>query len=437
MLAGCGSNSGANNSTEPAKSDDGKSGNTAAAVKMPEVPTTPVTLKFYAHVDAMTEDYFKDSIQAPVQKKYPYITMTFGKGTRGDLEKLVATGEIPDIVFTGNENFLSASRLGLPMDMTDMIKRFNVDLNQFLPEAVTAIKVSGGGKTFPAIPFGTNAGATFYNKDVFDKFGVAYPTNGMTWDNVLEISHKLTRSEDGTQYIGWDVGFPDAIAAPFGVPLVDPKTNKANIDNDVYKKVFGMMSQAWQEPGHLGEKNNTNRYAPAVFIGDKRIGMYTDWLNKMLQPLIEADTKGAAPNWDIVTIPNFPENKGKGRDLSVQYLFISQQSKYKDQAMQAILALTSVETQTALSRDGRMPVLKDPAISKQFGADVPALKGKHMENLFLLPPSADLSHSLYDNEVRAIIRKVSERVGVKKDDINTALREAQAEADKTIAEMSQ
>jgi multiple sugar transport system substrate-binding protein len=218
--------------------------------------------------------------------------------------------------------------------------------------------------------------------------------------------------------------------------LIDPKTNKANIDNEVYKKVFNVMLKAYKEPGHLGPKNNTTQYGPKIFINDKVIGMFTDWINKMLIPLIEADQKRVGPNWDMVTIPNFPENLGKGREATIQFLMVSKTSKYKDQAMQVIELASSKESQLYLSRNGRIPILDDADIEKQFGQDVPSLKGKHVENLFVFKPSPSVGYSPYDDEVRKFIRAIPKQIAVNNKDINTALREAQEAADNKLAELN-
>ena len=57
-----------------------------------------------------------------------------------------------------------------------------------------------------AIPFRSDFWVLFYNKDLFDAAGVAYPTNDMTWDQYAELAKKLTDKEKGiygTHYHTW------------------------------------------------------------------------------------------------------------------------------------------------------------------------------------------------------------------------------------------
>lgn len=77
-------------------------------------------------------------------------------------------------------------------------------MSKFNPEALDSTKPYGAkGEQF-LLPFTINFYAFFYNKDVFDKLGVAYPKDSMTWDDVIELARKTTRNQDGVQYRGVD-----------------------------------------------------------------------------------------------------------------------------------------------------------------------------------------------------------------------------------------
>jgi multiple sugar transport system substrate-binding protein len=398
-----------------------------------EVKADPVTLKFYAHVEAIDEESFKKYISDVVKKKHPNITLEFSFGAVGNLNKLLTAGEIPDIIYSGSDNYMSLKAADVMYDMTDMIKANKVDLSLFSPGSIETIKNLGEGKV-TALPFSRNGAALYYNKDLFDKFGVAYPTNGMTYDEVIGIARKMTRMQDGVRYIGWEPGFPDANASPFGEPFFDIKTKKAMVDTPANKKVFEMMKQGYEIPGFIGP-NNLFRYTPKDFITNHTVAMYVDWYNKMMTQIIPADESKVSPNWDIVTVPNFPEYAQVGRHESVQFLAVTKQTKYKEQALQAILATTSQEAQLMQSRNGRLSILNDPEVQKQFGKDVKGYEGKHMENLFLFKAATSRPSSLYDDEIRAIIRNIAKEISVGKKDVNTALREAQELADKKLIEL--
>jgi multiple sugar transport system substrate-binding protein len=426
-LTGCGSNS-------AGSAGDTSSQDTKASA--PKVSTEPVTLTFYPHVAALEEELFQQYVAEPTKKKYPNITLEFlPKGGVNKIEEMIASNTIPDIIFAGSDNFVSLQRIGVLTDMEPLVKQSRFDLSIFAPESIQTLRDVNDGK-LTAIPFSRNGAGLWYNKNIFDKFGVSYPTNGMTYDDVIAAARKITQKVDGTQYVGWEPGFVDANADAFSQPMADAKTKKALIDTPAIREVLESMKKGYDIPGFGGEKNVV-RYKPDDFIGNKFIGMYVDWYNKISGPLIVAHNAGTAPDWDVVTVPTFPEFKGKGRHESVQFLAISAQSKYKDQAFQVIQAATSKDSQMEQSRNGRISILKDQEAEKQFGQSVPAFKGKHMENIFKFPPVKSAPQTIYDDVVRDIMRGLSDDIVKKKKDVNTALREAQAEADKKIADLGE
>ena len=61
------------------------------------------------------------------------------------------------------------------------------------------------------LPYRSTLYSLYYNKDLFDKKGIAYPTK-ITWDEYLELARQLTYEEDGTQY--WGGFMADWLSSP-------------------------------------------------------------------------------------------------------------------------------------------------------------------------------------------------------------------------------
>jgi len=119
----------------------------------------------------------------------------------------IAGGAAPDVICAEVDYFVNFATKGVFENLTPYIKEdnsFNVD--DFFPEVIRRFTV--GGHVY-AIPRDTAPFAcVFYNKELFDKAGVAYPADDWTWDDLLEKAKALTKSnEDGriTQYgfYGW------------------------------------------------------------------------------------------------------------------------------------------------------------------------------------------------------------------------------------------
>ena len=408
-------------------------GSGAAAVQAAiAVPNDPVTLTFFVHAVRLTDREFQNFIVEPVKKKHPNITL---EKLNGNLEQMIASGNVPDLILTDNDWFSVLRTLDLPQDLTELNRQFQTDFGKFVPELVQASRQLTDDGNVYAIPFSMNMGALFYNRDLFDRFGMPYPTDDMSWDEVLDISRKLTRNESGVQYIGWEPGFPDAIASPYTQPFVDPQTNKAVIDTDVYRKVFDLMKKVYDQPGFIGP-NAQFKYTPKDFIVNQKVGMMTEWSIKMMGDLIDSVEAGTSFNWDMATIPNFEDRAGKGRHLLANMMVISKTSQYKPQAMQVLQTVVSTEAQTIQARSARVPVLTDPAVVQQYGKDFSWLANKNTASLFKFKASPIPRPHMYDKEVQSIIRAIPKDISVGNKDINTALHEAQEKADKRLQELA-
>ncbi len=394
-----------------------------------EVSTDPVTLKLYVHVVRLSEIEYEKFFLQPLSELHPHITL---QKIEGELDQLVAAGEIPDIIVSDNDWHMPLKQLDLPYDMTELIQKFNIDLGAFNQAAIAAVQNLEPGE-MQGLPFSRNQGALFYNRDIFDKFGVDYPVDDMLWSEVMELHRLLTREEDGIQYIGIDLRFPDHMISPYTQPFVDPETNKALIDIPLYRKILELFDQKYKTPGYL--QGNKYAYGPTGFVVDHIQAMQPDWVTKIVSDLLQAEAEGKAPNWDMVTNPTFEDKVGVGRHALADMLIITKPSQYKDQAMQVIEMVVSREQQIELSKDSRVTVLDDPEIEKLFGTNNPVLADKNTAAIFKNPSSPTPPPHIADKEVQALIRALRREMAINKKDINTALREAQEAADLAIEEI--
>jgi multiple sugar transport system substrate-binding protein len=100
------------------------------------------------------------------------------------------------------------------------------------------------------LPFSLNFSVLFYNKDLFDKFAVSYPPDSMTWDQAIELGKKMARTDGGTVYSPLYVSDFISFVGPLGQPLVDPKTEKAQLVADGISKAMGLYKRIIDLPGN-------------------------------------------------------------------------------------------------------------------------------------------------------------------------------------------
>jgi multiple sugar transport system substrate-binding protein len=308
-----------------------------------------------------------------------------------------------------------------------MIKKYNLDLGKFDPTLIQAVKTSAESDNLLGMPYTMHFGAMYYNKDLFDKFSVSYPADGMTWDEAIELSKKLTRTEGGVSYRGLE---PDVHvirqSSQLSLPLIDPKTHKAVLSaNNGWKNVFDMEKRLYDAQGVKSVNNSFSR-----FVKNRTYAMFPS-LNMISELGLYPDL-----NWDMATYPVFKEAPGKGPQFDAHVMLISSTTKDKDAAFRIITVLVSDEVQTAMARHARVPALKDPKLKEVFGQDIPYLQGKRVASAFKTSPAAPYVPTQFVNIANAEAENALKEVVKGNVDINTALRNADEIINKKIEELT-
>lgn len=391
----------------------------------------PAQLVFYGAA-GNTEDEFNSRWGNYIRKQFPNYTLKYivnGKGT--SLPELIAAGETIDIIFDsigGTPGNLIEN--GFQYDITELTKKHGVDLNRFEPTFIDAIKQMGG---LYGLPVNGGGLVIYYNKDIFDKFGVSYPKDGMSWDELLDLSKKVTRQEGDKQYVGFATSVMHTMRMnPYSLDVVDRKTQNAAIGQEKWKQIMqtiivnpivqnnGYQQLFTQKKGGLWTDDFAKQQNLAMFM-----------MNFGLQYAVkEFETL----NWDMVAIPTFKDKQGVGTQPYPNYFYITATSKVKDAAMNVLKYVTSDEHETIESKKGNIPVLKSEDIKKMFGQET-IFKGKNMKNAVYYNKFADPhAKTIYDDKVAGPLDANLKKVIYGEMDINTAFRNAEQEANKAIEE---
>jgi multiple sugar transport system substrate-binding protein len=394
------------------------------------VSKEPVTLTVFFNVPGISDDEFKTIIEEPVKKKYPYITLNILRQAKGqDVPDLIAAKQIPDL-FYGNlpEIKRLSEEYQVIADLTPLIKKFNMDLTRFDPLMTNAIQDLSHGLQY-SIPFTQNHYALFYNKDIFDKFGVGYPKDGMFWEDAIQLAEKVTRLDAGKQYRGLDIYNQsiEKFGASLSLNLVDPKSEKALI-SDKWNNIFRLAMSVYEIPGNKPDAVGNTK---TPFLNGN-LAMAPTFLNGIIGNLKKASDDGM--NWDVVQTPSFKEAPNVAYRLDIHQLLLSNKSEHKEQAFQVIEVATSDEAQMLLSKSGHVTSLVNSEIKQQFAANLSYMKGKNLQGIFKSNPAKLPAISQYDGIVSEEIRLAFLDVFTGTTDINTALRKAKEVADQKIEE---
>lgn len=384
----------------------------------------PVTIRFHQLGTYFTDQDFQDLIVNPVKKKYPHITVVMDQGYE-DLPVLLTKGEAAslDFLVTYNGKLPDYKDIGVFEDITPLANKHKFDLNKFDPGALDAIKVYSDKKELYALPYAVNINALYYNKDIFNTFGVAYPKDGMTWEEAIDVAKKVTRVEAGTQYRGIEVDDVVRLMFPLSLQVVETKTDKVLVNSEPYKRVL--------ETGLQMHSITGNEYKAGTvfdwFLKDRTLAMFgTVNLISRLKDVPDL-------NWDVAQYPSFKERPNTFGMYDLHLVIPMQMSKNKDDQMRVMEVLFSDEVQTFMvGQTGRVATLKDPKYNQLFGSGIPALKEKSISSIFKSKYAPAPEFSIYYTKAMTEFRKEYVDVITNKKDVNTGLRDSEESIKKAI-----
>ncbi|MDF2721620.1 MAG: family 1 extracellular solute-binding protein [Paenibacillus sp.] len=388
--------------------------------------SAPVTLTFAGSATAWTDEQFARFIVEPVAKKYPNITLkrmnTTVKGQ--SLQDLVATNQIPDIYADQHGNLGAFLDLQLLYNATELIKKHKIDLNRIEPELLTGPKYRFGIEELPGLPVYVSSWTLAYNKSVFNRFGVPFPKDGMTWNETTELSKKLTRIEQGIQYYGLSLArtYTDAYKQ-ISLPFADLNTNKPLFQTQGWNDLIQFWSEYYRAIGSPPKNTDWNK----AWTQEKRIGMRTIQTSNFQELLADKDLE-----FDVVTSPQNAKLPGVGPEMNTHWLVITKQSSHKEEAAEVLSILLSDEVQTAMNRGMRLTVLRDANIRNQIGADIAGTEGKNVTAFMKLKYPKPVPFGNLSTQFLASMNKAFDSVLFEGKDINTALREADEQTARDI-----
>ena len=147
-----------------------------------------------------------EGLVSEYEKEHPNVSIDLSPGASSTdqlLQKLSASfagGTYPDVSYTFGSWASQLERSNRTLDITDEVAKPDVKWDEFT-SAARATAQPTGKKTigFPAV---VDNISLLYNKTVFDKAGVDYPTKDWTWSDFRTAAKKLTDSSTNTYGYG-------------------------------------------------------------------------------------------------------------------------------------------------------------------------------------------------------------------------------------------
>lgn len=180
-------------------------------------------------MEALAEAYMEENKDVTVE-----IQLTPYKGGEywTKLEAAATGGKAPDVFWLNVLHLDAYVEGGILADMTDAIKES--DINDSFPKTLVENYVRDGVNY--AVPKDFDTNALWYNKEIFDKAGVAYPTDDMTYEDLLKTAEDLKAAGLGEGVypfacpVDFQTWYYQTIYANGGYILNDDKTETGYTD---------------------------------------------------------------------------------------------------------------------------------------------------------------------------------------------------------------
>ncbi|MGC8778100.1 MAG: ABC transporter substrate-binding protein [Candidatus Caldatribacteriaceae bacterium] len=180
----------------------------------------------YAHWNALPSDPY-NYVKA-FEEKNPDIKVEFMQIPEAEysqkMRSMAMTGTAPDALCLWEADLADFVRAGWVLSLDDYVKQSTeLSLDDFIPAVTQLMKLQG---SLYGLPWCFATEIMYYNKDLFDKAGVAYPSKDWTWENFEDAAKKLTVESDG-KVVQWGcdaIGFQGlwySLAGTFGDKIVD------------------------------------------------------------------------------------------------------------------------------------------------------------------------------------------------------------------------
>ena len=359
--------------------------------------------------------------------------------------------EKPDILMLNQDQYEKFAADGRLVSLESYLTRDKLDLEGFIPGLVDLMREKGGGELYGLTPHFYSQ-AIYYNKDLFDRYNISYPTDKMSWEEVLNLAGRFpTDGSDEDRIYGLSLGYSTelfqlglAIGTTSGLRVVNPADKRISIDSESWVNAFETALRAIRSDTLYNNENTSfsGSYEDYLlqnpFVSGK-VAMAIDdlYLMQRIREAANIIPDKIVKNWDLVTIPVDPANPDYTNDFSFSNIFaIHAESPNRDAAWEFIRYIHSDDYARVKSKaynTGQLPV-RTKYIQDEEGRNMAAFYALKPSNNNLYAGFEDLPQEFFmqyytigTEEMKAVVddrKTVAEALASMQTRLQAALDEA-------------
>lgn len=219
-----------------------------------------------------------------------------------------------------------------------------------------------------ALPFRTDFWIVYYNKDLFDKAGVPYPTNDMTWKQFDEAARKLTKGFGSNKVFGAHL---HTWRSTVELPGIQDGKNTLIDGKYEFLKPWYERALSLQKDGVVqsyGSLKSTNAHYSGPFFNQQiaMLPMGTWFIGTQIAKV--ASGESLAKNWGVVSFPH-PEGVAAGTTAAqVTSLGVNARTANKAAAEDFVKWVSGPEGAAIVAATGTIPALRDDKVIDSIAA---------------------------------------------------------------------
>ncbi|MHA3914396.1 ABC transporter substrate-binding protein [Halovulum sp. GXIMD14793] len=275
------------------------------------------------------------------------------------LQVQVAGGTPPDIFAMDAPAYPDWQSRGVLLNMQPYLDADPSVLEGVYPVTLTAYQLEEG---MYGMPRDFQTVVMYYNKDMFDAAGVAYPDDTWTWDDFRAAAKELTLDKDGDGTIDqWGAWAEIYDMEPFWGPviwshggeIVDPASGQTLIGESGAAEGFEFISSMLLEDKSIPTSEQLSQYGwDGLLSGVAAMGFSGHWSIP--------DYAAAGINFDVAPVPIGPA--GRKTIVNSAGFVISKDTPNPDVAWEFVKFAVSEAGQSQLAQIGlAVPILEDVA----------------------------------------------------------------------------
>ncbi|MDT4761690.1 sugar ABC transporter substrate-binding protein [Sphaerochaeta sp. PS] len=317
----------------------------------------------------------------------------------------------------------------LLMNLNAKIASENVDTSLY---GGTTDQISVGGNLY-GIPFRSDFWILYYNKALFDKAGVAYPSNDMTLAQYDALARRMTSGVGANKVYGAHYHTWRSDVQLFGI--LDGKHTIVDGEYSFLKPYYEMILNEQKDgicQNYATLKTSSTHYSGVFYNNSVATMNMGSWF---IATLIDKIEKGEADckDWGIVKYPH-PEGTASGTTLgTITSLGVSNASKKKDAAFDFVKFVTGPAGAEIIAKTGTIPAIKnDKVISiisskKGFPTDKASAEALKVTKTYLEMPLHEKAA-----EIEVVLNQVHDEIMTNNISIDAGLEKMSTQVQKIL-----